>query len=69
VEVYIYNRWGELIFYCSHDNIEPKQAFCPWDGRVKGEFVPTGTYAVVVKFTSTKQNKTEKLTKAITVIQ
>jgi len=69
IEVYIYNRWGELIFYCEHENVEPRQPFCPWDGQVRGEFVPNGTYAVVVKFTSKDQNKTEKLTKAITVIQ
>ncbi|MDR7129224.1 hypothetical protein J2X69_001559 [Algoriphagus sp. 4150] len=69
VEVYIYNRWGELIFYCTHENIEPNQAFCPWDGQVRGEFVPNGTYAVVVKFTSQNQNKREKLIKSITVIQ
>ncbi|RAI92004.1 T9SS type B sorting domain-containing protein [Algoriphagus yeomjeoni] len=69
VEVYIYNRWGELIFYCEHENIEPSQPFCPWDGQVRGEFVPNGTYAVVVKFTSTDQNITQKVTKAITVIQ
>ena len=69
IEVYIYNRWGELIFYCEHENIEPKQPFCPWDGQVNGEFVPNGTYAVVVKFRSEDQNITEKLIKAITVIQ
>jgi hypothetical protein len=69
VEVYIYNRWGELIFYCQHDNIEPRQPFCPWDGQVGGNFVPNGTYAVVVKYTSSNQNKTESITKAITIIQ
>lgn len=69
VEVYIYNRWGELIFYCEHENMEPAQAFCPWNGEVKGEFVPNGTYAVVVKFTSRNQNKTEKVIQAITIIQ
>ncbi|MEP2346917.1 MAG: gliding motility-associated C-terminal domain-containing protein, partial [Algoriphagus sp.] len=69
VEVYIYNRWGELIFYCTHENVEPSQAFCPWNGQYGGDFVPNGTYAVVVKFTSQDQQITEKLTKAITVIQ
>jgi hypothetical protein len=69
VEVYIYNRWGELIFYCQHENIEPRQPFCPWDGQVGGNFVPNGTYAVVVKYTSGDQNKTESITKAITIIQ
>lgn len=69
IEVFIFNRWGELIFYCSHENVEPRQPFCPWDGRVNGNFVPNGTYAVKVKFTSRNQNKTQTETKAITIIQ
>lgn len=69
VEVFIYNRWGQLIFYCEHENIEAAQAFCPWDGQMNGNFVPNGTYAVVVKLTSEDQNITQKITKAITVIQ
>lgn len=69
VEVFIYNRWGELIFYCEHENLEPRQPFCPWDGVVNGKFVPNGTYAVVVKFTSNAQNITQTETKAITIIQ
>jgi hypothetical protein len=68
VEVFIYNRWGELIFYCEHENLEPRQAFCPWDGVVDGKFVPNGTYAIVVKFTSREQNITQSETKAITII-
>ncbi|HSF54704.1 MAG TPA: hypothetical protein VLA71_13175 [Algoriphagus sp.] len=69
IEVFIFNRWGELIFYCEHENLEPRQPFCPWDGIVNGKFVPNGTYAVVVKFTSRAQNITQKETKAITIIQ
>lgn len=69
VDVFIYNRWGELIFYCEHENLEPRQAFCPWDGIVNGKFVPNGTYAVVVRFTSREQNITQSETKAITIIQ
>lgn len=72
VEVFIFNRWGELIFYCQHESpepLEPNQPFCPWDGQVNGKFVPNGTYAVVVKFTSRNQNLTQKVTKAITIIQ
>jgi len=58
-----------LIFYCEHENLEPAQAFCPWDGTANGELVPNGTYAVVVKFTSRDQNKTEQITRAISIIQ
>jgi hypothetical protein len=69
VDVFIYNRWGELIFYCEHENLEPKQPFCPWDGLVNGKLVPTGTYVSVVRFTSRAQNLTQTETKAITIIQ
>ena len=69
VDVFIYNRWGELIFYCNHENLEPKQPFCPWDGLVNGKLVPTGTYVAVVRFTSREQNLTQTETKAITIIQ
>lgn len=68
-EVFVFNRWGELIFHCSHENLEPAQPFCPWDGQVNGKLVPNGTYAVVVKFTSRDQNLTEQQVKAITIIQ
>lgn len=69
VEVFIFNRWGELIFYCTHDNLNPGTSFCPWNGIVNGKFVPVGTYAVKVKFTSQNQNKTQSITQAITILQ
>jgi hypothetical protein len=69
IDVFIYNRWGELIFYCEHEILEPKQPFCPWDGLVNGKLVPTGTYVAVVRFTSRAQNLTQTETKAITIIQ
>ncbi len=69
VNVFIYNRWGELIFYCKQEILEPKQPFCPWDGTVNGKLVPTGTYVAVVRFTSRAQNLTQSETKSITIIQ
>jgi len=69
IQVFIYNRWGELIYFCETENLEPKRAFCLWDGTVYGKFVPIGTYAVVVRFTSREQKLTQSETKAITIIQ
>lgn len=68
VEVFIFNRWGELIFHCATDTNETTESICPWDGTVDGNTVINGTYVVVVKFTSRNQNRTEEKTKAITVI-
>jgi len=42
-EVYIYNRWGELVFYES----QGQQNF--WDGTYKGLKVPSGVYSYVIK--------------------
>ncbi len=48
-EIYIYNRWGEIIFYSN--NLEDMEAV-GWDGTFKGQFVQLGTYAYVMKFRS-----------------
>ena len=69
IEVLIYNRWGELIFYCSHENVEPSTSFCPWDGTVEGNKVPNGTYPVLVRFRSENQGIEKVLKKAIVVIE
>ncbi|GEM_PF-1020512 len=44
-EIYIYSRWGELLFTSS--TLEFK-----WDGKVNGQLVPVGTYPYIIKFTS-----------------
>lgn len=44
-EIYIYSRWGELLF--QSNTIEFK-----WDATVNGELVPVGTYPYVIRFTS-----------------
>ncbi len=44
-EIYIYNRWGELIFQSS--TLEFK-----WDGTFNGQLVPLGTYPYVIRFKS-----------------
>ncbi|WP_158859603.1 gliding motility-associated C-terminal domain-containing protein [Lunatibacter salilacus] len=66
--VYIYNRWGELIFYCEESNPSENISLCIWDGVVNGEKVPVGTYPVVVKFSSEAQGIDRTLKKAIVVI-
>ena len=42
MEVSVYNRWGELLFY---DNSGYSK---PWDGKFKGEDLPVGTYYYVI---------------------
>lgn len=71
LSVFIYNRWGELIFYCEEVNLprDVTEGYCPWDGKVNGQIVPIGTYPVVVRFRSNNQNITKTLREAIVVIE
>jgi gliding motility-associated-like protein len=48
--IFIYNRWGELIFFS--DNLEFMQN-TGWDGTKNGKLLPVGTYPYVIRFTST----------------
>lgn len=69
VEALIYNRWGELIFYCTHQNVEPGTSFCPWDGKVNGKIVPIGTYPLIIRFKSENQGVEKTIKTAILVIE
>ena len=44
-EIFIYNRWGELIFYSTDQNFR-------WDGNFNNKPVPVDTYAYVIRFQS-----------------
>jgi gliding motility-associated-like protein len=51
-EIFIYNRWGELVFYS--DDLE-FMVNTGWDGTKNGEFLPLGTYAYVIKYRSSTE--------------
>jgi len=56
---YIFNNVGEILIFliASMTTLNQRTAFSALgDGQVGGNFVPNGTYAVVVKFTSRDQN-------------
>ncbi|MFW5762049.1 MAG: gliding motility-associated C-terminal domain-containing protein, partial [Cyclobacteriaceae bacterium] len=44
-EVFIFSRWGELIFYSNEPDFT-------WDGTFNGKVLPTGTYAYKITFKS-----------------
>ena len=46
-ELVIMNRWGEKVFVAQPDHAPNDPAF-GWDGRYKGQLVPTGVYAYLV---------------------
>jgi gliding motility-associated-like protein len=44
-EIFIYSRWGELVFYSDVQDFR-------WDGIYRGVLLPVGTYAYIMKFSS-----------------
>ncbi|WP_162416933.1 T9SS type B sorting domain-containing protein [Cyclobacterium roseum] len=67
--VYIYNRWGELVYFCEEEDVTENVSVCSWDGIVNGSKVPIGTYPVVVKFTNQEQMIQKTIRDAIVVIE
>ena len=60
--LYIYNRWGELLFV-GHDKNKG------WDGSYKGKTVPNGVYVYLVKGTIKDTNEQIKRTGSVTVVR
>jgi gliding motility-associated-like protein len=52
-EMYIYNRWGQLLF-------ETENRAEGWDGTFNGEMVQTGTYTYVIRFVITDEEMNER---------
>ncbi len=46
-EIYIYDRWGELIF--EDYNTGPLESYSGWDGRFNGERATEGVYVYLIK--------------------
>ncbi len=47
VEIEVYNRWGEQLFYS-------KGNYIPWMGTYNGKPVPVGTYYYVIRLNDPK---------------
>ncbi|MFT5512951.1 MAG: gliding motility-associated-like protein [Bacteroidia bacterium] len=64
VALFVYNRWGELLFRTENAVEE-----C-WDGKQKnGEYYPNGTYFGVVKLKHQEMEKIENISIAITFLR
>lgn len=60
VSVWIYNKWGQLLFHCLDANVVENRASCEWDGKFGGENIPPGSYVVKIEY----KNKVDKTSKS-----
>lgn len=63
-EMYIYNRWGEQVYYCSGVD-------CTWDGHdTHGRVCPQGAYVYIIRYTNTfEPKKTQIIKGSVTLIR
>lgn len=70
LEVFIHNRWGELIYYCADKNPQGNQASsCLWDGYYNNQKVPGGSYSVSIQYTTKKEKLVQTVKGFVRVIE
>lgn len=69
MEVFVYNRLGELVYHCKTTVQDPSQPFCTWDGLVAGEKAPIGTYPMLIRLNSQEYEIHEEIKASIFVVE
>lgn len=46
LEVWVFDKWGGLVYHCENDNVPSKSFGCHWDGTRNGEKIPAGAYGM-----------------------
>lgn len=69
VELFIINRQGTLIHHDQSNEILFEEPLFIWDGKVSGDYIPAGTYTVVLVGKNPLFNFEEKITQSLLVIE
>jgi hypothetical protein len=56
LEVWIFNKWGNLIFYCENSSLIDQESTCLWDGTYQGQKVPPGAYSYRINYKNLEKN-------------
>lgn len=68
LKVWIYNRWGQLVYYCSEDNISEIKASCTWDGTYNGEILPPGSYVLKIQYKNRNEESPKSILNSILIV-
>lgn len=69
LEVFVFNQWGQLIFFCENADLISEESTCAWDGYFEGEKIPNGSYSVRINFRNIEKNIREEYLGSILVIE
>ncbi len=68
LELFIYNRWGQLIYHCEDKKLEDGvKSSCVWDGTFNSTAVPNSSYSVLLRIRVKGQNLTVVQKTSVTV--
>lgn len=68
LEIWIFSKWGEVIFHCKNTQLISEESTCMWDGYFDGQKVPPGSYAYRINFKNLEKNIAKEQLGSILVI-
>ncbi|WP_106568161.1 hypothetical protein [Cecembia rubra] len=68
LKIWIYNKWGQLLFYCNDSDTIENKASCPWDGTFSGQIVPPGSYVVKIEYKNKSDHSVQSVTRSLMVL-
>ncbi|MFD2202127.1 hypothetical protein [Shivajiella indica] len=68
LSVWIFNKWGQLMFYCNDPEISENKPSCVWDGSFEGDFLPPGSYVLKIQYKNKNEEGFKNIIDSIMVI-
>jgi len=68
LEVWIFSKWGEIIFHCKKTELLTEESTCIWDGHLDGQKIPPGSYAYRMNYRNNEKNISKEQLGSILVI-
>ena len=69
MKVSIFNKWGQLIYYCEKADLISEESTCFWDGTFDGEAIPNGNYAIRIDMKNLEKNISRTQMGSILIIE
>lgn len=68
LEIWIFSKWGEVIFHCQKTELISEESTCNWDGYLDGQKIPPGSYAYRIKYRNIEKNISDNQLGSILII-
>src|SRR5690554_6369253 len=69
VEIFIYNRSGELVYHCQASVSDHSRPYCFWDGTINAKIATIGTYPMIFRLSCEENHIFEELKESLLIIE